>query len=132
MTSIRTGTILAVLAVVVTGISMANKPNEGNDYSITVSPNTLMLSRDIVCVTIHSNIPYEAVEVVALEIDGAEFSDYSTKPDSLGHLVVKLDGNAVKEVLEQNFDGPCLVEFTLDVQIEGKDVSASDKIRVKE
>jgi len=129
MSSIRTAAVLVILAVIITGISMANKPNEGDGINITVSPSTLMLSRDIPCVTIHSNIP----GVVAKEylwlyrsIDGELIGDpiqpYLTKTDAMGHLVAKFSGIAIRDIV-----APGQVELTLI----GPDIDASDTIRVK-
>lgn len=129
MNSIRTTATLVILAVIVTGVSMANKPNVGEEISITVSPSTLMLSRDIPCVTIHSNIPgVVAKEVLWLygSIDGEIISDpiqpYLTKTDDMGHLVAKFTGPDIMTIVV-----PGKVELTLI----GPDIEASDTIRVK-
>ena len=89
-----------------------------------------MLSRDIPCVTIHSNIP----GVVPKEdlwlyrsIDGEQISDpiqpYLTKTDAMGHLVAKFSGIGIRTIV-----APGEVELTLI----GPDIEASDTIRVKE
>jgi hypothetical protein len=134
MSNIRTATVLVILAVIITGISMANKPNEGDGINITVSPSTLMLSRDIPCVTIHSNIP-GVVEKEVLWLYGVAddpIQPYLTKTDAMGHLVAKFSGIDIRTIV-----APGKVELTL---IEDEDLeddiepvfSASDTIRVKE
>jgi hypothetical protein len=138
MSSIRTAATLVILAVIITGISMANKPNVGDGINITVSPSTLMLSRDIPCVTIHSNIPDEVEEVdlwLYRSIDGVLISDpiqpYLTKTDAMGHLVAKFRGVDIRTIV-----APGEVELTLieDENLEDEIdpvFSASDTIRVK-
>lgn len=134
MNSIRTATTLVILAVIITGMSMANKPNEGDGINITVSPSTLMLSRDIPCVTIHSNIT-GVVEKEYLWLFGIAddpIQPYLTKTDAMGHLVAKFSGIDIRTIVD-----PGKVELTL---IEDEDLedyiepvfSASDTIRVKE
>jgi hypothetical protein len=134
MSNIRTATVLVILAVIITGISMANKPNEGDGINITVSPSTLMLSRDIPCVTIHSNIP-GVVEKEVLWLYGVAddpIQPYLTKTDARGHLVAKFSGIDIRTIV-----APGKVELTL---IEDEDLgdnidpafSASDTIRVKQ
>ena len=126
MSSIRTATVLVLLAVMVTGISMANKPNVGDGINITVSPSTLMLSRDIACVTVHTNIPIGSVNRSSLLLYGIEDTEpidpYYTESDSLGYLVAKFSGIDIRTIV-----APGQVELTL----EGPTFSASDTIRVK-
>ena len=131
MSSTRTAAILVILAVIVTGISMANKPNEGEEISITVSPSTLMLSRDIPCVTIHSNIPYGLLVEATLWLSGPVGDPIPpccpTKADLCGDLVVKFDGDLIRTIVKQG-----KVELTLTgVTVDGDALSASDTIRVK-
>jgi hypothetical protein len=125
MNSIRAAATLVILAVIITGISMANKPNVGEETSITVSPSTLMLSRDIPCVTIHSNIPGVVAEedLWLFGITEYPIQPYLTKTDAMGHLVAKFSGIDIRTIV-----APGKVELTLI----GPDIEASDTIRVKE
>jgi len=131
MSSIRTATVLVILAVIITGISMANKPNVEDGINITVSPSTLMLSRDIACVTVHTNIPIGSVDRSSLLLYGIEDTEpiapYYTKSDSLGHLVAKFDGDLARTIVE-----PGQVMLTLTgLTVEDEIFSASDIIMVK-
>jgi hypothetical protein len=133
MNSIRTTATLVILAVIVTGVSMANKPNVGDGINITVSPSTLMLSRDIPCVTIHSNIPGVVAEEDLWLYGVTEYpiQPYLTKTDDMGHLVAKFTGPDIMTIVV-----PGRVELTLieDDDLEDDVVpvfSASDTIRVK-
>ena len=137
MSSIRRVAVLVILAVIVTGISMANRPNEGDGINITASPSTLVLSRDSVCVTIHTNIPIGLVDRSSLLLSGIEdysIAPYRTKSDSLGHLVAKFNDldeeNDIRAIVAP---GQVTLELTVDIfdGEEYKEFSASDKIRVK-
>ncbi len=129
MNSIRTATTLVILAVIITGMSMANKPNVGDEDSITISPSTLVLSRYVVDVTVHTNIRgsmslnnlwlYRIIDD-----EKVYFYPRLVKLDSLGYLVAKFYAEDVKTIVE-----PGKVELTLET-IDG--FSASDTIRVKE
>ena len=125
MSSIRAAATLVILAVIITGISMANKPNVGEETSITVSPSTLMLSRDIPCVTIHSNIPGVVAKenLLLFGINEYPIQPYLTKTDAMGHLVAKFSGIDIRDIV-----APGMVELTLI----GPDIEASDTIIVKE
>ena len=130
MSNIRTATALVILAVIVTGISMANKPNDGEDDSITVSPSMLVLSRYVADVTVHTNLTgSRIVEDVVLyrTKNGKRISDLirpcDTFTDAMNHLVAKFNAEDVKDIVEIG-----KVELTLEVTDE---FIASDKIRVK-
>lgn len=134
MSRIRTATVLVILAVIVTGISMANKPNVGAGFNITASPSTLVLSRDSVCVTIHTNIPIGLVDRSSLLLSGIKgdpIAPYKTKSDSLGHLVAKFNDldeeNDIRAIVAP---GPVTLTLT-GVTVDGE-FSASDTIRVKQ
>ena len=96
----RTSWMIAAVFVVVVGTSlvMANKANDGEDFSITISPSTLALDSQSVCVSVHSNIPYGIVNTVSLTLNGipAKF----TKADACGDLVVKFESADVKDIVE--------------------------------
>ena len=64
--------VVVLLAVVAGGISMANKPNEGDGISITIAPRTLAKSRPSRCLSVHSNIPIDSVN------RGSLFADFTT------------------------------------------------------
>ena len=139
MSLTRIATVLVVLAVIATGISLANKPNMGDEYNITVSPSTLVLSRYSADVTVHSNIPCDIVEDGSVrlyritEMDGdvvysEEIVPISMFADNLGHLVGKFDTADVEEKVE-----PGEIEFVLTWDVdEDSFTSNPDTIMVKE
>jgi hypothetical protein len=115
-----------LLVVVCTGLVMANKANEGDEFCITISPNTLALSSEDTIVTVHSNIPYSSVNTVGLTLNNitATFS----KADACGDLVVKFGRADVKGIVE-----PGIATLTLSGELkDGSDFAVSDTITVKE
>ncbi len=69
----------------------------GTDVDIVVSPNTLILSSQGECVTVHAGIPYSTVDRSSVELNGIPAR--STKPDSRGDLVAKFDIEDVKAMV---------------------------------
>lgn len=123
----RTSWMIAAVFVVVVGTSlvMANKANDGEDFSITISPSTLALDSQSVCVSVHSNIPYGIVNTVSLTLNGipAKF----TKADACGDLVVKFESADVKDIVE-----PGQVTLTLAGLLkDGTEFQVSDTIAVR-
>ena len=108
MSSIRAAATLVILAVIITGISMANKSNDEDGINITVSPSTLVLSRDIGCVSVHSNITESMmtaadVDLALLRLSGPVggfVEPYDMFLDNRGHLVFKFIADEVKEIVE--------------------------------
>lgn len=126
MKSIWTVMVVALLVVIGSGISMANKPSEGEGICITISPKTLVLNSDGGCVTVHTNISIELVDCNSLLLEG--IAPYLTKADDRGELVAKFDTDAVKSVVDTG-----QVTLTLTGVLEdGSSFAASDTITVKE
>jgi hypothetical protein len=118
----------AVVLVVVVGTSMvtANKQNEGDEYSITIAPSTLVLSGPDTIVTVHSNIPYGTVVTTGLTLNGIEPT--YTKADACGDLVVKFSQVDVKDIVD-----PGIAVLTLSGSLnDGSLFAVSDDITVKE
>ncbi len=115
-----------LIVVVYNGLVMANKANEGDEFCITISPYTLVLSSEDTIVNVHSNIPYSSVNTVCLNLNGipATFS----KADSCGDLVVKFKRADVKDIVE-----PGIATLTLSGMLnDGSEFAVSDFITVKE
>ena len=118
-------TIFVLMVVVSAGLVMANRANEGEDFCITISPNTLALSSEDTIVTVHSNIPYYSVDRVSLTLNGIP-ATYS-KSDACGDLVVKFRRADVKDIVE-----PGIATLTLSGLLkDGSDFAVSDTITVK-
>ena len=118
----------AVVLMVAAGTSlvMANKATDGEGFCITISPKTLFLGSEDTIVTVHSNIPYGAVDTATLTLDGipATFS----KSDACGDLVVKFGRADVKGIVS-----PGIATLTLFGQLkDGSPFEASDSITVRE
>ena len=122
----------AVVVLVAVGASLvtANKPNEGDGYSITISPNTLVLSSPDTVVTVHSNIPYGAVDTTSLTLTNEENDEAPvrfTKWDACGDLVVKFLKAEVKKIVD-----PGIAKLTLSGSLtNGKTFEVSDEITVR-
>ena len=118
--------VFVLMVVVCTGLVMANRANEGEDFCITISPNTLALSSEDTIVTVHSNIPYYSVDRVSLALDGIP-ATYS-KADACGDLVVKFGRADVKDIVE-----PGIATLTLSGTFnDGSNFAVSDTITVRE
>lgn len=119
--------IAVVLSLVVVGTSLviANSASEGEGICITVSPKTLVLSSPDTIVTVHSNIPYGAVDTLSLSMNGIP-STY-TKADNQGCLVVKFGRADIQGTVSP---GPATVTLC-GLLIDGTAFSASDTITVK-
>lgn len=118
----------AVLLTAIAGTSFvtANNASEGEGYCITVSPKTLVLSSPDTIVSVHSNIPYSAVDVMSLTLNGIDAS--YTKTDNQGCLVVKFGRADIQGTVS-----PGQATVTLcGLLSDGEPFEASDTITVKE
>lgn len=126
----RHATALVVMALLgVSGAVVVNANNacDGDEPTIMVSPNVLVLSSDVACVTVHSNIPYGLLELDSLALNGV--TPYLTKRDSLGHLVAKFRVDDIGSVVE-----PGRVTLTLTGTVKNGEtlLEAADTITVRE
>jgi hypothetical protein len=124
----RNRIVLVATALVVmagAGILMANKASDGEGICITISPNTLVLSKDQACVTVHTNIAIGAVQRDSVLLEG--IAPYLTKADSCGDLVAKFSEDAVKSILEE---GQATLTLT-GLLADGTEFSASDTVTVR-
>ena len=118
--------IIVLTCLLGVDIVNANKPNVGPAPSITVSPNTLVLSAPIRAVTVHSNIPCSLVNRDTVELNGIE--PYLTFADNMGHLVAKFKDEEVKDIVEPGYE-----TFTLTgTMLDGQPFAAMDVILVRE
>ncbi len=126
MRSIGIAIVAGLLIVICGGSSLANKPSEGEGICITISPKTMILSRDTGGVSVHTNLAIGLVDRTSLLLDG--IAPYLTKADSLGHLVAKFDSIAVKAVVVPGHATLTLTESLVDET----PFAASDTITVKQ
>lgn len=125
MRTICSAIVVVLLLGVACGMVIANGASEGDGICITISPKTLVLSGDVPCVTVHSNIAIGLVDRASLQLEG--ISPYLTKADSRGELVAKFRASAVKSVVE-----PGQVTLTLTgLFADGTTLAASDTITVR-
>ena len=114
-----------LMVVVSTSLVIANKPNEGDGYNITISPSTLVLSSPDTIVTVHSNIPYGSVDTTKLTLNGIEAT--FTKADARGDLVVRFSRADVKGIVDP---GPAILTLS-GLLKDGSSFVASDDITVR-
>ena len=94
------------------------------EITITVSPQTLVLSSQGEWVTVHADIPYPQVDTVSLLLNDIEVS--VTKSDANGALVAKFELDDVKDIVH-----PPDATFVLEGEThEGSRFVGSDTVRV--
>lgn len=126
MKTIRITLLLALIIGIGSGVILANKAADGDGICIVISPNTLKLSKNTACVTVHTNVPIGLVNCDSLQLE--EISPVLTKADSLGHLVAKFDDEAIKAIVQ-----PGQATLTLSgLLADGSSFTASDTITVIE
>jgi hypothetical protein len=116
---------LTILINAAAGISIANKPNQGDGINITISPRTLVLDQRTACVTVHSNIPISAVVTESLLLEG--IAPVLVKADACGDTVAKFSSVDVKAVVAP---GPATLTLT-GILVDGTAFAASSTITVK-
>jgi hypothetical protein len=102
------------------------RDDEGDGVQIVVSPHTLVLSSPGAWVSVHTNVPFGAVDRSTLELNGIAVA--WTKADSRGNLVAKFDMDAVKAIVEP---GEATMTLTGEL-LSGEPIDASDTITVME
>jgi hypothetical protein len=126
MKTICSAIVIVLLLSVGCGVLIANGGSAGDGICITISPKTLVLSSDVGCVTVHSNIPIALVDCSSVQLEG--ISPYLTKADARGELVAKFSVDSVKDIVE-----PGQVTLTLTGVLADTTIfAASDTITVKE
>jgi len=80
--------ILAIAAPFVT--ARTGKPAGQGDYAIYVAPSTMVTDAPCPWVTIHTDVPYSAVDDVFVEVDSQSVPVASTYADACGRFVAKL------------------------------------------
>lgn len=125
MKTMCSGIVVVLLLGIGCGMVIANGASEGDGICITISPNTLVLSSDVPCVTVHTNIAIGLVDRSSLQLEG--IAPYLTKADSRGELVAKFHADSVKSVVDLG-----QVELTLTgLLADGSAFAASDTITVR-
>ena len=100
-------------------------PGQG-DFAIYASPNTIAESAPCTWVTIHTEVPYRAVDGVLATVDDKDVDVAFTFPDDRGNLVVKL---RFAEVLR--IAAPPEATIGLIVAIDDQILRATDTVHVK-
>lgn len=116
---------LIVMMVLAAGAGIVRAETEPVEIiEITVSPNTLFLDSAGVWVSVHTNIPYSAVETLSLQLNGIDVA--WTKSDAQGQLVAKFNLDEVKSIV-----APPSAELTLSgTTRDGVGFMGTDTIKV--
>jgi len=126
MKMVRYAVVIGLLMGISVGVLQGNKACEGEGIIISISPQTLVLSGPVGCVSVHTNLPIGLVENETVALDGV--APYLVTADALVDLVAKFDAEVVKSLVS-----PGEVTLTLSgVLADGTVFSASDTIMVKE
>ena len=118
---------LAVVSLALVLFSGAAYSNARTDdpLGVAVSPQTLLLSSDQGGeVSVHTAIPYGAVDRSTIELNGVAVA--WTKADSCGNLVAKFDEAAIKAVAS----APETIFTLTGLYDDGEPFSGSDTVRV--
>jgi len=92
----RVGSALVVGIVLLSlsaGSALCNRsgPDSGaGDFDIYVSPSVIVKSAPCPWITIHTSVPFSAVDTCSVTVNGTSVLIDHTYADSLGNLVVKL------------------------------------------
>jgi len=105
---VRAGT---ALLVAILGISLATGSfAQENVIEVVVSPNVLNLQSNGGSVSLHTDINYNLVDGVELEVEGY-FPEIRTFADDRGDLVVKCDIDTIKGMVSE---GTATFNLTVD------------------
>ena len=121
--------IVLLLVGCFVGLAWANKACETPDdsFNIMISPKTIVLSSPCDTITVHSNIPYGAVDATSVAINGVDVP--FTKADDCGDLVAKIGVEALAEFLEPGE----VIALTLSGELkDGTGFAVAETITVKE
>ena len=125
---VKLSIVLLVIGCFV-GLAWAIKACEtpDGDFNIMISPSTLVLSSPSDTITVHSNIPYSAVDATSVAVNGVDVP--FTKADACGDLVAKIGVDDLAEFLQPN----AVITLTLSgLLVDGTDFAVDETITVKE
>ena len=126
MKMVRYAMMIGLVMGIGVGMLQGNNGSDGEGICISISPQTLVLSSPVGCVSVHTNLPIGLVENETVALEGV--APYLVTADALGDLVAKFDAEVVKSLVS-----PGEVTLTLSgVLADGMVFSASDTIMVKE
>ena len=99
---------------------------EAEETAIAVSPAAISMGSQGTVVSVHTNIPYGAVDKASLTLNDVEIA--WTKSDTLGYLVAKFNLDDVKAIVSAPSS-----ELTLTgVLLNGTPFAASDTVAVRD
>ena len=149
--TVTTRLVAAEATALTTDVATTSQTSEAFDLEIReAAPSLLVVSAKGGDLTLHTNLKAAVAEVnLKLSLNGGELFNSSKedsvfiwlKRDALGNLVVKADGDDVKELLEGFWDGSktsarnttveMTIELTVTLDERGKTVKANSTVRVR-
>ena len=108
------------------GQALSGRNDGGDGDQIYIAPHTLVLSSNVIWVTVHTNISLGAVYTDTVTLDGVDAR--FCKADSRGNLVAKFTLDSIRPIVEP---GSVTLTLTADLKVGGQFV-ASDTITVRE
>jgi len=122
--------VMCIVAAVCGGSALSSRSGKDGgegDFAVYVSPNQIVTSV-VSSVTIHTNVPYGAVEEAYAAVNGAAVAVTYIFPDLQGNAVAKLNVSEVKAVVSE-VDSATIELFL--VLKDGREKSAWQTVRVK-
>jgi hypothetical protein len=121
--------IVLLLVGCFVGLAWANKACQtpDGDFSIMISPRTIVLSSPCDTITVHSNIPYGDVDVTTVAINDAPV--LATFADDCGDLVAKI---GVDDLADSLAPGEVITLTLSGTLVDGTEFSVANTITVKE
>ncbi len=107
---------LPVICVIALMLIFLNVPTECHGEAlpidIDVAPNTLNIQSQGTVVTVHTDIPFAAVEASSVTLNDIEIKSY--KADNCGNFVAKFLMSAVKDLVDEGHLELGIIKLTLD------------------
>ena len=122
--------VTCIVAAVCGGSALSARSGKDpgiGDFAIYVAPNQIVTSV-VSSVTIHTDVPYRAVEAAFATVNGTAVDVSYTFPDLRGNIVAKL--NVSEVVAAVSGADSATIELVL-VRVDGTEQSASQTVGVK-
>ncbi len=124
----KTFLVASILACAIAGLwagaAGANR-QVSDDVTMAVAPSTLLLGMEQSDVTVHTSIPFAAVDTASLTMEG--LTPLAVFADACGDLVARFDEYEVKAIVA----APEATLTLTGLLVNGEPLSLSDTIQVK-
>ena len=108
---------LAVVMLQMPGKSYGQDLESPLTVTIDVAPNVLNIQSEGTVVTVHTDLPYAAVDTTTVTLNGIEIDWW--KADNRGYFVAKFEMSAVKDLVDfDELEVPSEIELTLYCELD--------------